>query len=209
MKMLVKLYQSAVALLACVPLMACAPSGGPIEGQVLEENTKKPIAGAIVVVRWIGNIPAFAESKMTCVQVESAVTDEQGKYRISSWRKSSSGWPVLDLQAVATAYKRGYGLPTAPSQKDQDVLLKLFNGTQGERLEYLLRVSSATRCGTADESEKNLFPLKRALYQEGAAIASTKEDQEKVETLLFGLESLEFGSIEALNRMTERRKVRK
>ena len=71
------------------------------------------------------------------------------------------------------------------------------------------RLSGVARCGESGASEKNLLLLKRALYEEAKTIAVTAEDHDKVETLLFGLESLEFGSMEALNRMTERRKVKK
>jgi hypothetical protein len=73
----------------------------------------------------------------------------------------------------------------------------------------LNRVSGATGCSDKKEIEQNLIPLYGALFEEAKGISVTKEDREKVETLLFGLESLEFGSMEALNRMTERRKMQK
>lgn len=201
-----------MGVMLLLPLQACALSGGPLQGKVMEEGTEKPIAGAIVVARWQGHLASWGHGKTVCYHVLSTTSDENGDYRLPAWKKDiTEDWQknIRPETVLIDAYKPGYGLPTAPSQKRGVVSLKSFIGTPGERIEYLLRVSSATRCGTTDESEKNLLPLKKTLYREATAIASSKEDQEKVETLLFGLESLEFGSVEALNRMTERRKVKK
>jgi hypothetical protein len=193
--------------LLSLPLTACALSGGPIEGQVLEEGANQPIAGAIVVARWNGTAFSFVESPTVCVHVLTTTTDAEGKYRLPAWRKESPIKGVRDIHPTVTAHKAGYEL--ARRYQVNNPLLTPFTGTRAERLEYLLRVSSATRCGESGASEKNLLPLKKSLYEEAKSIAKTAEDQNKVETLLFGLESLEFGSIEALNRMTERHKVKK
>jgi len=196
-----------LTLLCASPLSACAGvSGGPIDGVVREESTNKPIPGAIVVVLWKHH---QGYSGTVCYHVETATADESGRYHIPKWSNPSDTRTLKDPYIAVDAYKSGYGLPTQPSQKREEVLLAPFTGGRAERLEYLLRVSSGTRCGTKDESEKNLLPLKKALYEEGASAASNERDQEKIETLLFGMESLQYGNVEALNRMNERRKARK
>lgn len=194
-------------LVSVSPLSACAYSGGPLDGYVLEERTNKPIPGAIVVVRWQGTAFSFVDTHTVCMHVESATTDDQGRYHIASWRKSAEPVGVRNLEPIVTAHKAGYEWSSVFSENVQ--YLKPRTGSVDVRLIYLLRVSSATRCGEAKASEKNLLPLKKALYQEASAIASTPEDKEKAETLLFGLESLEFGSVEALNRTIERRQTQK
>ncbi len=193
-------------LLGLAALPACAKdfflASPAIEGQVVEVGTDKPIPGVIVVVRWQGHV---GWTGTVCFHVETAISDGNGIYRIPAWHKPS---PYGDVRGAhyPVAYKPGYE-DTVPV--NDTVRLKPFTGTRGERLGYLSRVSSATRCGESGASEKNILPLKKLLYEEARSIATTAEDQDKVETLLFGLESLEFGSIEALNRMTERRKVKK
>ncbi len=201
-----------------LPLPACALSGKAIEGTVLEEGTNKPVPEAIVIARWSGHLATFAHGKTVCYHVLSTTTDENGTYRFPAWKKKiTEDWQknVDPETVVITAHKPGYeeyrppGYVRTEEFKRNIRYLQPFTGGRGERLEYLKRVSGATGCSDKKEIERNLLPLYRALYEEAKGIAVTKEDREKVETLLFGLESIEFGSIEALNRMTERRKMQK
>ncbi|MGH8766817.1 MAG: carboxypeptidase-like regulatory domain-containing protein, partial [Burkholderiales bacterium] len=88
-----KLLRCMLMVLNLLPLTACALSGGPVVGQVVEEGTHKPIPGAIVVVRWRGDLPGFADSRTVCYHVASTVTDEAGRYRIPAWsKKAEKDW---------------------------------------------------------------------------------------------------------------------
>ena len=194
-------------LLLLLPLTACARSGKAIDGKVVEQGSHKPIPNAIVIARWHGTVSALVDAQTVCMHVEFATTDAQGNYRLPSWRKPSTMGPVFDVQPTVTAHKPGYRL--AEEYPETTPMLVSFTGSRWEKLEYLKRVSNAAGCSDKKEIERNLLPLYRALYEEAKGIAVTKEDREKVETLLFGLESIEFGSMEALNRMTERRKIQK
>lgn len=178
-----KLLRFVLMLSMFLPLSACALSGGPVSGQVLEEGTLKPIPGAIVVGRWIGSVPAFAESRTVCVHVESSVTDQEGKYTLPRWSKPSTVGPlVLHLEPVVSAYKPGYGLPTKPSQKEDVVYLAPFKGDVKKRFEYLDRVISGASCGGAGESRKTLYRLQRALYEEASTIAQTADEKRYAES---------------------------
>ena len=190
--------------LAMIPLAACALSGEAIEGRVLEEGTNKPIPGAIVVVRWKGRVSSFVDSQGVCYHVETATTDEQGNYQTKAWSQPRDYLVSFDYIAV-DAYKPGYSLPRQPLRTTEVRYLAPSKGTREERLKFLLRTSSGTQCNAAGKSEKNMLPLGRALYDEARSIALTTEDQKSVEILLFGLESLQYGSMEALKRMNERR----
>ena len=197
--------------LLLLPLTACGLSGGPLEGRVLEAGTNKPIPGAIVIVRWQGTYSQIVDSQDVCYHVESATTDAEGRFRTSGWVEqkmrgpffSPGGWDI-------TAYKAGYETdwPAAYSAtedyKRNIRYLKPFTGTKAERLKYLERLNWVTRCGAAEESEKNLLPLRKALYREARGIAASEEDERIVRGLLSDLEILELGYEEALKRALER-----
>ncbi len=194
-----------LAFSVLVLLSACSLSGEAIEGRVVDAATGKPIVNAIVVALWTGTISSWpADSHSTCFHVLTTTTDERGTYHFSPWRKRSQIGPVFDQRPFVQAHKVGYSW----LRKSENTIqyLEPFTGTRSERLKYLTRVSSGTGCGSQDESERNLLPIKRQIYNEAKAKAKSKEDKETVETLLFGLEALEFGSVVALERMTERRK---
>lgn len=196
-------------VLGATPLAACAYSGGPVEGRVFEEGSNKPIPGAIVIVRWQGTAFSFVESPTVCIHVESATTDDQGRFRTPAWRAEVEPAGVRHLTPSIVAHKPGYEWSAVLADKEGVQYLKRSTQERAERLDYLSRVSSATRCGEAATSQKNLLALKKALYEEARQIATTTPDRDTVETLLFGLESLEFGSMEALRRMEKRRKASK
>ncbi len=176
-----KLSLSLVLLVSLLPLTACAYSGGPLEGKVLEEGTNKPISGAIVVARWQGDAFSFVDSPTVCIHVESTTTDNEGRYHLPAWRAKAEPAGVHNIEPILIAYQPGYGLPTVPSQKRENVLLKPFAGTRGERLEYLGRVISSTSCGSAGASYKNLYRLRRAVYEEAIALAQTPEEKKRAE----------------------------
>lgn len=186
-----------------IPLSACAISGKPMEGRVLEVDTRKPIPDAIVVVRWQGNRPAFVESQTVCAHVDTAVTDAQGRYAIKRWVAVLHNGPVLDLEPLVMVYKTGYQEAYIPAEAGT-TYLKAFAGTREERFEYLRRVTSATGCGGAGDSEKNLLPLAKALYEEARSIATTTKEQEFTEILLSISEGIQFGYKAAEQRAVER-----
>lgn len=198
-----------LVVLGAAPLAACAYSGGPVEGHVREEGSDRPIPGAIVIVRWQGSAFSFVESPTVCIHVELATTDEQGRFRTSAWRAEVEPAGVRHLTASVVAHKTGYEWSNVLAKTEEIQYLKPSTQSRAERLDYLSRVSSATRCGEAGASGRNLLMLKKALHEEAKQIAVTAQDRDAVETLLFGVESLEFGSMEALRRMEERRKASK
>jgi len=192
-------------VLSVLSLPACALSGGAIEGQVLEEGTNKPVAQAIVTVKWVGSVSKFVDSQSVCVHVETAHTDEQGRYRTPAWSAASTVGPAIlvsRLIPVFTAYKPAYR--QAEKETDFPLYLKPFTGGREERLEYLKKTSRATGCHAAGESEKNLLPLRNALYEEAQQLTETKDDKKVLEDLLYSKEIVEFGYDAAQKRHLER-----
>jgi len=190
-----------------LPLSACGLSGGPLSGQVLEEDTNKPVPGAIVVVRWRGDLPGFADSRTVCYHVASAITDEAGRYRIPAWSKEAEkDWQkrIINKEFTVVAYKSGYGFPKQPSQKQQIVLMAPFKGTAGERLDFLVRIFGAAGCGSQGESDKNGIPFMKAVYAEALNLGQTKDKKRMLESFLYSIEKLELGFEQAAKRHLER-----
>lgn len=185
MKTVSRCFFSLTMIIAGVsPLSACAYSGGPLDGRVLEEKTNKPIPGAIVVVRWQGTAFSFVDTHTVCLHVETVVTDSEGRFRIPFWHKRAEPALVRKLKPVIVAYKAGYDLPSAVSGKHGVEYLKPFKGERADRLEFLtFRMVSGTSCNNAGDSYKNLYRLRRAVYEEAAVLAQTPAEKERAERI--------------------------
>ncbi|BCO30780.1 hypothetical protein TspCOW1_08830 [Thiohalobacter sp. COW1] len=190
------------------PLLSCAASGGPVEGVVVVAETGKPIEGAIVVARWTAQLNQIADSSTMCYHVETTTTDSEGRYLIERWRSSHP--PMLqqlfmfDREVHVTVYAKGYRMP---NRLKKDRVTMVPHGVGGiKRLSYLKKLSNATHCGEAVDSKMNLLLFKQSLYDEARELASSREGNDIVETLLFGVESLSVGSDKALENMQIRRK---
>jgi hypothetical protein len=155
-----------------IAMHGCGVTGLPVSGQVLDVSTGKPLPGAIVVVRWLGTAVGPGHSSSVCVHVETAVTDDQGRYATPWWWQKppvlASSGPVSDAYLAAYEPTRE-GRPQGASEKD--VYMKRFVGTAGERSEFIDgRVFSGMSCLSGTASERNLFLLKRAAYLEAKAL---------------------------------------
>lgn len=190
-------------IVSLTPLTACATSlsSEPIQGQVLEEGTNKPIPGAIVVVLWKATIGTIGHGRTICYHVETATTDDQGSYRTQAWKKPSPYGDIANRHWVPAAYKSAY--ESVRYGNKSTVHLKPFVGARGGRLRAIW--SSGVQCGSAGESEKNLIPLYRALYDEAKPLAESNEDTNIVNALLYELEKREMGYEAATKRMLERK----
>ena len=161
-------------------LPACATFiGTDVEGQVLKEGTNKPVPEALVVVRWAGSTAAFVESRSVCVHVESTTSDAQGNFHTKSWVAQSdmASFPFTQVAPVPTAYKPGY---VYVRKQDNVIYLKTFTGGREGRFQALWRIISATGCDAAGRSQKNLYPLYKAIYEEAKPLATTDEEKQRL-----------------------------
>lgn len=196
--------QMVLIMLCAISVSACAYSGDPAEGTILEEGTNKPISGVNVVVRWEGTALSFAHSQSVCIHVESTITDERGHYYIPAWTASAQPMGVRDLRPIVTAHKIGYQRSEVVADKSGVRFLKRFVGESGERLAYLMRVLGNSGCGGENESSKNSLPLLKALRDEAISLAKTDDEKSKVETINYSIETLELGFREAERRHLNR-----
>ena len=204
--MTLRLHRFSVFMLIAalsLPTSGCAYSGGPIKGKVLEEGTDKPLADAIVVVRWQGTAFSFIESPTVCIHVESATTDKDGRYRIPAWRASVEPSGVRGIEPIVTPYKAGYQWPLRPPESLGGGVqyLRPFTGTREEQLKYL-RSLSGKECGSRDDYARKLIPLYRALYDEAKSIAVTQEEKHIAGGLHYSLDRLELGEDASLKRLS-------
>lgn len=192
----------AVVVLFALPLAACAAtvSSKALEGKVLEAGTDKPIAGAIVTVRWLGNVGGMGHGGSVCYHVETTTSDNRGLYSIPAWKKPSPYGDIAHRHPVHDAYKPGYVFVRV----DKEVIyLKSFAGTREERLTYLSR--AARSCSDKKEIEINLLPLYKALFEEAKGIAVTRNDKLKVLYRLRDVERLEVGTDKAWENFRQRK----
>ena len=166
-------------LLALLPLTACGVSSKPIEGRVVDTETKKPIAGAIVIARWDGTYSALVDSHTVCYHVETATTDQDGRYKIPGWWEKPKGPFFGEGPMYLDAYKPGYekywpaGYDRTEDFKNNVLYLAPFKGTKEERLKYLGRQITGTRCSAAGDKYKNLYPMYRAIYEESKSVSKS------------------------------------
>jgi len=178
-----KTFYLCLALAILLSLSACGLSGGPIDGRILDMDTRKPIPNAIVVVLWHGTdrIPP-ADTRSSCYHAESAVTDTEGRYKIAHWTAPSEG-PLFSEDYVRfVVHKPGYEQNMeyrySPSEdtKKNIYFLKEFKGSQEARLKYLSSVSINGDCSSAGKSRRNLYPLFETLYYEVKALGTNQEE---------------------------------
>lgn len=81
-----------------------------------------------------------------------------------------------------------------------------FTGDRGERMDYL--VSLIRPCVSAGDNEKEMLPMRGAIYREAKNIAEIDTEKERVEWLLQVLETLQFGHEVARKRYVERKGIK-
>ena len=78
---------------------------GPFEGRVLDAETRQPIEGAVVFVRWVKR---HMGSRATFYDAAEVLTDEKGEFYIpKKW--SWNPWTNLVMDSRIIIFKGGYG----------------------------------------------------------------------------------------------------
>ena len=167
--------------------------GKRIAGQVVDADTGKPIGGAHVAFFWQSPIipSGFTghNSRDICYHAAATVTDTQGRFAVPPWRKWST-FSVFVLDPTAIVYARGYtprqiplleGDFKPPEEKPNErYALRRFSGTVDERLEVMWAGIANHGCMYGGESQKSLFPMLKAMYDEAKGIGTTPEQEKDV-----------------------------
>lgn len=82
---------------------------GPFEGRVLDTDTRQPIQGVVVFVRWDLGHMTVAGQVDTFYAAAEALTDANGYFRIKK-KWSWNPWTNFRLDSQLLIYKAGYGV---------------------------------------------------------------------------------------------------
>ena len=159
--------------------------GGPIDGRVIDVESDLPLADAYVVARWQKSSFGIAHSSSSCIHVETAISDKDGRYFIPRWWQFP---PLLWIDGLTgmDAYRPGYqsvASYTAEARRHPEyVYMKKFVGTDVERFNYISGgVFSGMSCAGAGASRRNMFPLEKGAIQEAKGLVRSEEQRKSVE----------------------------
>jgi hypothetical protein len=191
--------------------------GGPVRGSVLDASTSRPLPNTMVVVKWIGSMSGVHGASYPCYHVVLTKTGEDGHFYVPFWWKQTYAGANSWAQGIWTttverpieyaAYRPGYVMtqPVYPMGRGDDFNIRMepFTGATQERLSYLAGpFNREIACSAYEES---LLPIYEAAYAEAKAIARSAVEQELLDTILTGLESIQYGNSAALSRKGARR----
>jgi len=193
-----KLSQFFIITSLVILISSCGLSGGPVSGKVIDETTGKTIEGAIVVIKWTGQV-GLIHGTTICYFVETTKTNENGEYKVPNQENNHKEIHMGNKRRTAFAYKEGYEWSTI--HHDNIEYLKPFKGTPEERLNYLARVAQNARCNMA----KSLILPNEAIVVEALTLMDAKNYSDVTSSLLFGLDDLKYGGKIAHENLAKRR----
>jgi hypothetical protein len=149
-------------------------------GQVIDQATDKPIAGAIVVVSWNATSGGPGGASSQCTHLETTTTDAQGRYRIPIWTGAWFGRHLLmfDKYISYSAYLLGYIDADDPRTTEERIYLTPFVGTKDSWFAQF-RTGKFFCTSNTDDSSSNLQLLLTTMASDMEAIART-ERQKKI-----------------------------
>jgi hypothetical protein len=187
-----KSLSMAVVAIAAVVVSAAAHSGilphvlygKRLAGQVVDAETGQPIAGAYVTFIWrSGIIPSgFTghNARDICYHAAGAITNSQGQFDVPAWRKWST-YDVYHVDPVVLVYEERHepiqkALHSVVTYKpaehlDERYFLKRFSGTVDQRMDMLFFGLANQSCQYGGDSQKSMFPMLKAIYEEARAIS--------------------------------------
>jgi hypothetical protein len=162
--------------------------GKRISGQVVDADTGQAISGVHVAFVWESTIipSGFTghNSRTICYHAAATTTDANGHFQIEPWRKWST-YNVDVSDPIALVYARGYtprqivlqeGPIEPPRERTSErYALKRFAGSVDERLDAMWGGIANRGCTYGGESQKSLYPMLKAIYEEARQIAAKGE----------------------------------
>lgn len=193
----------AIAALCGLSLSACALSGGPVSGRVVDQATGRPIHDAIVAVHWVGSrTRVVLESSSTCYHAETARTDANGRFSVAAWLRA---WSFEDLLLTTdgesyNAYKPGYRFERM-DLASATIYMAPYRGPTASYFRDVLG-SPGWSCPGAGASRKNLYRLWKAMADEAEALGTTPE-QRGMASMLRAIAADSLVNLDKPSRMTE------
>jgi hypothetical protein len=177
------------------------------QARVLDADTEMPIAGAVVVAMWEGDIPAWVDFRSTCYHIESAVSDSDGRFKIPAYSEIK-GHMINDKIVNWIVYAKGYRYSSRNSGGDYTksgvYWMEKDDRKGSERLEYLTQLRRSSKCPDAGDSDKYRLNYIKALLDEALGLEVQKGDEGQIESLRYAYDDLRYGGEEADKRLQER-----
>lgn len=154
-----------------------------IDGMVLDGSTDKPIAGAIVIAQWKGDIHGIVQGSSICYHTEAALTDVNGKFAIPAWHRtdlSPGEKEVTDKKRSITVYMEGYNNRGLVQLMDSSGSIRIKRATAtGEKRLQDIGIGVLYGCASGDGSAAKLDPLVKRVCAEEAALLKLMGRPEK------------------------------
>ena len=159
------------------------------QGTVIDKTTDKPMAGVFVATTWSGYVAIAVQTRGVCYDTEMTTTDERGRFTVSTFGKFQ---PFLQNKN-RNIYLVAPGYETDQSSERLDFVMRPRLGTKSEQFtkanEYMRMGGS---CGEPIPDAK-VLPYLKAIYVDLAALATTKQELDTVDSVLWEIETLELG----------------
>ena len=169
--------------------------GERVAGRVVDADSGNPIAGAHVALFWESPIEPHGftahNSRDICFHAAATISDSQGRFSIAPWREWSR-YSVESHDPIAIVYARGYtprqivmyeGEFRPPIERPNErFALQRFSGSVDERLNVMWTGIANHGCSYGGESQKSLFPMLRAMYEEARQLAMTPSHRKRVDS---------------------------
>lgn len=170
--------------------------GKRIAGEVVDAATGKPLANVYVSFLWeAGIVPrgfTAHNSRDICYHAAAAITDDAGRFGIEPWVKWTT-YSVAPTMPIVLVYAPGYvpehdvlqPRPNGTPSVRLHLRYRLwpFTGSVDQRMEMLFGGLANRGCHYGGESQKALFPMLYAIYNEAHAAAQTAEQQATVDAI--------------------------
>jgi hypothetical protein len=154
-----------------------------IEGVVIDLQTGRPISGAVVWGEWWGHRGGPVQSTSVCYHTETAVSDEQGRFHIPSWKEANEA----DLMASTVPdqyhlYASAWGFKEAALRPNNRTTLYMEpdGKSRQKRFQELAAIVKIRpySFNCPDDQELHGMALSfRGTYKQVQAIAETGEEQ--------------------------------
>jgi hypothetical protein len=195
-----RVISRAAALAVGIAASLHVASAAAGSGQVLDEETKKPLAGVFMWALWSAGVwnPAIAQSK--CYAHAMTQTDENGKFKLRDFSWNFEPWLEGRTRGVGY-YLAGYELVRNGDTDPPIVYMRRYKGTVLNRLQHIRHVGGGGECLSARE-RKILLPLYKARNEEAKVIAVTPEEKLLASYFKDALDRLELGDAEVNRRQS-------
>jgi hypothetical protein len=148
-----------------------------MNGQVIDSETGAPIAGALVIAEWTGDIGGPVQSSRVCFHMEVAKTDAEGRYHIPGWSRrpvtdtEGGFFGIRNVEVSRRTYKAGYEQLGYDPNDASTIVMRAFKGSDQERIEYLSHQGTAG-CGRHDGSRAHEIVLWQTICEEARTLPS-------------------------------------